>query len=98
MPTLPLTAFAAEAEVPEGGQREAALPWTTWTPYTYAFNISGQPAISIPIGLSSNGLPVGMQIVGPWSADLQVLAFAARCAAVLNLSTNTMFSAAPSQR
>jgi len=98
MPTLPLTAFAAEAEVPEGGQREAALPWTTWTPYTYAFNISGQPAISIPIGLSSNGLPVGMQIVGPWSADLQVLAFAARCAAVLNISTNTMFSAAPSQR
>ncbi|MDY6995443.1 MAG: amidase family protein [Actinomycetota bacterium] len=79
MPTMPLTAFAAEAEVPDGGRVDAALPWATWTPYTYPFNISGQPAISIPIGLSAGGLPVGLQIVGPWAADQLVLAFARTC-------------------
>lgn len=83
MPTMPLTAFAADAEVPAGGQSDAALPWTTWTPYTYPFNISGQPAISIPVGLAPGRLPVGVQIVGPWAADLQVLAFASACEAAL---------------
>ena len=79
MPTMPLTAFAADAEVPDGGEIDAPLPWITWTPYTYPFNISGQPAISIPCGLAADGLPVGLQIVGPWGCDRLVLAFAARC-------------------
>lgn len=83
MPTMPLTAFGADAEVPVGGQGDAPLPWTTWTPYTYPFNISGQPAISIPIGLEAGRMPVGLQIVGPWAADLRVLSFAATCEAVL---------------
>lgn len=88
-PTMPLTAFAAEAEVPPGGRADAPLPWATWTPYTYPFNISGQPAISIPMGLSPDRMPVGMQIVGPWGADLTVLAFAALCEAAL-ASTNVL--------
>ncbi|CAN5224376.1 amidase family protein [soil metagenome] len=87
MPTMPLTAFAAEAEVPDGGQADAPLPWVTWTPYTYAFNISGQPAISIPVGLAPGSMPVGLQIVGPWSADQRVLAFAQLCETAL-ASTN----------
>jgi aspartyl-tRNA(Asn)/glutamyl-tRNA(Gln) amidotransferase subunit A len=87
MPTMPLTAFAADAEVPVGGEADAALPWSTWTPYTYPFNISGQPAISIPTGLTPGRMPVGVQIVGPWAADLRVLAFAAACEITLE-STN----------
>jgi aspartyl-tRNA(Asn)/glutamyl-tRNA(Gln) amidotransferase subunit A len=87
MPTMPLTAFAADAEVPVGGRADAPLPWATWTPYTYPFNISGQPAISIPIGLAPGRMPIGLQIVGPWAADLQVLAFASSCEAAL-ASTN----------
>ncbi|HJP21579.1 MAG: amidase family protein [Alphaproteobacteria bacterium] len=47
-----------------------------WYPYTYPFNLSGHPAISIPCGFSTNGLPVGLQIVGPWQADHQVLKLA----------------------
>ncbi|GLY30964.1 amidase family protein [Kineosporia sp. NBRC 101731] len=77
MPTLPLTAFAADAEVPEGGEAGAPLPWITWTPYTYPFNITGQPAISLPCGFDPHGLPVGLQIVGPWAGDDRVLTYAA---------------------
>ncbi|CAN5745388.1 amidase family protein [soil metagenome] len=89
MPTMPLTAFAADAEVPVGGRADAPLPWSTWTPYTYPFNISGQPAISIPTGLAPGRMPVGVQIVGPWAADLRVLAFAAACETALE-STNAV--------
>jgi aspartyl-tRNA(Asn)/glutamyl-tRNA(Gln) amidotransferase subunit A len=79
MPTMPGTAFAAEAEVPPGGEAGAPLPWITWTPYTYPFNISGQPAVTVPCGLAADGLPAGLQVVGPWAHDLQVLDFAEAC-------------------
>jgi aspartyl-tRNA(Asn)/glutamyl-tRNA(Gln) amidotransferase subunit A len=48
-----------------------------WYPYLWPFNLSGHPAISLPCGWSSDGLPVGLQIVGPWHADRRVLALAA---------------------
>jgi aspartyl-tRNA(Asn)/glutamyl-tRNA(Gln) amidotransferase subunit A len=54
----------------------------TWTPYTYTFNLSGQPAISLPCGLSA-GLPVGLQIVAAWGCEQTVLGFAQTCADVL---------------
>ncbi|MGH6946349.1 MAG: amidase [Kiloniellales bacterium] len=67
-PTLPLVAFAAGIEVPPGYRQ-----WYEWTPFTYPFNMSHQPAISLPCGLTSTGLPVGLQIVGPRFADAMVL-------------------------
>jgi aspartyl-tRNA(Asn)/glutamyl-tRNA(Gln) amidotransferase subunit A len=76
MPTMPIVAFDAGAEVPPGGDAEAPLPWITWTPYTYPFNLSGQPAISLPCGLAPDGVPVAVQIVGPFGSDALVLAFA----------------------
>jgi aspartyl-tRNA(Asn)/glutamyl-tRNA(Gln) amidotransferase subunit A len=86
MPTMPLTAFDAAAEVPPGGEAGAKLPWITWTPYTYPFNITGQPAVSLPCGFAPDGLPVGLQVVGPWGHDERVLAFAARCERTLGLT------------
>jgi len=79
MPTMSGTAFAADAEVPPGGESGAPLPWITWTPYTYPFNITGQPAISLPCGLAADGLPAGLQVVGPWGHDARVLDFALSC-------------------
>lgn len=84
MPTMPITAFEADAEVPEGGEASAPLPWVTWTPFTYAFNLSGQPAISIPCGITAGGLPVGLQVVGAWGQDELVLDVAARIESALN--------------
>jgi aspartyl-tRNA(Asn)/glutamyl-tRNA(Gln) amidotransferase subunit A len=71
-PTLPIPAFAAGVEVPEGWPRER---WMSWTPFTYPFNMTQQPAASVPCGFAS-GLPVGLQIVGPRHGDAQVLALA----------------------
>ena len=48
-----------------------------WYPYLWPFNLSGHPAASLPCGWSSDGLPIGLQIIGPWHADRRVLALAA---------------------
>jgi amidase len=46
--------------------------------FTAPFNVSGQPAISIPWGKTSTGLPIGVQLVGRRGTDRQLLALAAR--------------------
>ncbi len=44
-----------------------------WTPFSYPFNLTQQPAITVPCGLTRNGLPMGLQIVGPMFGDALVL-------------------------
>ena len=44
-----------------------------WTPFSYPFNLTQQPACTIPCGLTSDGLPIGLQLVGPMFADALVL-------------------------
>ncbi|MDR3213161.1 MAG: amidase [Azoarcus sp.] len=48
-------------------------PRSGTSPFTYPFNLSQQPAASIPIGFTADGLPVGLQIVGPHHRDDLVL-------------------------
>jgi aspartyl-tRNA(Asn)/glutamyl-tRNA(Gln) amidotransferase subunit A len=74
-PTLPLPAFAVGANTPaHGGYGD---DWTRWTPFTYPFNITQAPAISLPCGLTRAGLPAGLQLVGPFGRDELVLRAAA---------------------
>ena len=47
--------------------------WIDWSPFSYPFNLTRQPAASIPCGLTRAGLPIGLQIVGPLYADDRVL-------------------------
>jgi aspartyl-tRNA(Asn)/glutamyl-tRNA(Gln) amidotransferase subunit A len=69
-PSLPLPAFDAGREVADVMKEKR---WTEWTPFSYPFNLTQQPAASIPCGLTSAGLPVGLQIVGPRYNDARVL-------------------------
>jgi aspartyl-tRNA(Asn)/glutamyl-tRNA(Gln) amidotransferase subunit A len=45
----------------------------SWVSYLHLFNLTGHPAVSIPCGFIRNGLPVGLQIVGRWYADAEIL-------------------------
>ena len=45
--------------------------------FTFPFNMTGRPAATVPCGFTSEGLPVALQIVGPWHADALVLRAAA---------------------
>ncbi|WP_338749038.1 amidase [Janibacter alittae] len=72
-PTMPIPAFEAGHDVPPGS---GMTHWADWTPFTYPFNMTQQPAISIPVGTTSAGLPVGLQIIGPRHSDDLVLAVA----------------------
>jgi len=75
-PTLPVTAFTAGLDEPDGWQRSTLAP-LDWTPFTFPFNLTGQPAATVPCGLDQNGLPIGLQIVGRWRDDNAVLRAAA---------------------
>ena len=69
-PTLPLAAFEAGREVAHLLKEKR---WTDWSPFSYPFNLTQQPAASIPCGFTRKGLPVGLHIVGPRYADALVL-------------------------
>jgi len=74
-PTVAAPAFAAERTYPEEYERFANR--RAWTPFTAIFNLTQQPAISVPIGLTSRGLPVGLQIVGARGNEMAILKAAA---------------------
>ena len=69
-PTNPTAAFlhGTREPVPEPGDGYSATVC-----FTFPFNITGQPAISVPCGQTADGLPVGLQIVGPVGRDNRVL-------------------------
>jgi aspartyl-tRNA(Asn)/glutamyl-tRNA(Gln) amidotransferase subunit A len=72
-PTTATTAFAAEGPPPMeiAGQKVGGMGSV---PYTAPFNISGMPGVSIPVGVASDGLPVGMQVVARRDEEEAVLA------------------------
>jgi Asp-tRNA(Asn)/Glu-tRNA(Gln) amidotransferase A subunit family amidase len=76
-PAMPLEAWSAE---PGRGTREidgVALPPAMGRSYgVNPFNMTGQPAITVPCGWTDSGLPVGVQIVGRRHQDIDVLQFA----------------------
>jgi aspartyl-tRNA(Asn)/glutamyl-tRNA(Gln) amidotransferase subunit A len=70
MPTVPIDAFEVGNNVPPSWPDTR---WMTWTPFTYPFNITGHPALTIPCGLSDRGVPVGVQLVGRKFEDGRLL-------------------------
>lgn len=66
-PVTAVPAFPIEQRTPEG------YAGRDWYPFLSSFNLTRQPAASVPCGFTRNGLPVGLQIVGPRHHDLRVL-------------------------
>jgi amidase len=70
--------------------RTGAMSFEEWgaaayayAPYTELFNVTGMPAISLPLAVSATGLPIGIQLVAPLGADTRLLTIAARLEEVL---------------
>jgi aspartyl-tRNA(Asn)/glutamyl-tRNA(Gln) amidotransferase subunit A len=72
-PALATTAFDVGLLSPLDDDGNA---WMSWTPFTVPFNLTQQPAASVPCGFASDGLPVGLQIVGRMYDDAGVLSAA----------------------
>ena len=69
-PTMPTPAFSLGADSPIGPNGSS---WDDHSPFTYPFNLTGQPAATLPCGFTSKGLPVGLQIVGRNYDEVNVL-------------------------
>ena len=76
-PAVPVAAFEAGIDYP-AEINGAEMSYLSWTPFTYPFNLTGQPSASVPCGFTSEGLPAGLQITGKWRDDATVLRAAAR--------------------
>ena len=70
-PVISCTAFPVGKEPKEIAGREIAP--SGWMPYTQPFNLTGQPAASVPCGFDAKGLPVGLHVIGRAYEDSLVL-------------------------
>jgi aspartyl-tRNA(Asn)/glutamyl-tRNA(Gln) amidotransferase subunit A len=73
-PALPIAAFGVGLMEPVPIDKTGK--WVNWTPFTYPFNLTQQPAASVPCGFVKAGLPAGLQIVGRMFDDAMVLRIA----------------------
>jgi len=69
----PSTAVPAFKALPAGQSPMNSAAMLGWTPFSYPFNLSQQPAISLPCGLTTQGLPMGVQLVGRMFGDAELL-------------------------
>ncbi|GAA4224431.1 amidase [Actinomadura meridiana] len=83
MATVPVEPAGVDAIGPDWAADPADLLWLAWAPACHPFNMTGQPAVSLPAGLTRAGLPVGVQFVGRVGADDLVLSVARRVEADL---------------
>lgn len=75
-PAVSVAAFPADRLQPEHWPQHP-WDWISWAEFSYPFNMSGNPAASVPCGFTEAGLPVGLQIVGKRTDELNVLRAAA---------------------
>jgi aspartyl-tRNA(Asn)/glutamyl-tRNA(Gln) amidotransferase subunit A len=76
MPTLSRTALPIDQDLfgtieIDGQVLDDVRP--NWFPWTMPFNMTGHPAVSIPSGFGSDGLPIGIQLVGQFRGDVELL-------------------------
>ncbi len=74
----------------EGSSNVNGVETANWVQFTYPFNMTRSPAATVPVGLQSSGLPIGLQLIGPQHGDLVVLRTAAALEAALNLDAEML--------
>ena len=76
-PTVATTAFAAGTLGVDTIAGKPVDKHLGWSPFTWPMNLAGLPAATVPCGFDADGLPIGLQIVGPWLGEERVLQLAA---------------------
>ena len=71
-PAIAADHFAFDPVVVNGEPLQT--PRHDWYPYTHPFNHTGHPALALPAGWSAGGMPVGLQIIGPWHCEERLIA------------------------
>jgi aspartyl-tRNA(Asn)/glutamyl-tRNA(Gln) amidotransferase subunit A len=66
----------------DAGGSIATEMYAEWAAPLYPFNLTGHPAMSVPAGFTEDGLPVGLQLVGPWYGEVRLLSVASRLEAL----------------
>jgi Asp-tRNA(Asn)/Glu-tRNA(Gln) amidotransferase A subunit family amidase len=79
-PTLPVAELAAGVNVPPDLEDRNIVSWVY---YTYPFNLTGNPAGSVPCGFTRSGMPVGLQIVAKTLREVDLFAVAGALEAAL---------------
>jgi aspartyl-tRNA(Asn)/glutamyl-tRNA(Gln) amidotransferase subunit A len=69
-PMMPVAALPVGQDLNDPATERS---WVDWSPFSYPFNMTRQPAATVPCGLTKGGLPIGLQIVGPLYAEDRVL-------------------------
>jgi aspartyl-tRNA(Asn)/glutamyl-tRNA(Gln) amidotransferase subunit A len=69
-PMMPVPALPVGQDLNDPAHEEH---WIDWSPFSYPFNMTRQPAATVPCGLTGAGLPIGLQIVGPLYSENRVL-------------------------
>jgi amidase len=72
-PTTPVTPFPWTRSYPETVEGREQDNYYRWLALTYVVTLTTHPAISLPCGLDGQGMPFGLQAVGPFRGDLQLL-------------------------
>ncbi len=75
-PTLAVPPFPLHVQGPEKIDGNIVPPFK-WLAFTFPFNLTGQPAATVPAGFSKDGLPIGLQIIGRHLDDPTVMRAAA---------------------
>jgi len=89
MPTITRTALPIEQDLfgtidIDGEIRDDVRP--NWFPWTMPFNMTGHPAVSMPCGFGRDGLPIGLQLVGQFRGDAELL----RACALFEAAQNSL--------
>jgi Asp-tRNA(Asn)/Glu-tRNA(Gln) amidotransferase A subunit family amidase len=86
-PTLPVSSLEAGENIPKGHESHSIVSWVS---YTYPFNLTGNPAVSVPCGTSFSGMPIGLQIIAKPHREIDALRVAAMIEALAPWQKNAV--------
>lgn len=78
VPSAPLPPFPVEWTAPDTIDGVSLDSYVDWIGITFCLSLTGCPVVALPCGLSEDGLPIGIQVVGPPGSEHRLLSFAHR--------------------